>query len=43
MPESLQHARIRELARTLSPETISTIARCPLRSVLAVIEAGTSA
>jgi hypothetical protein len=42
MPESWQHDRIRQLARTLSPETISTIARRSVRDVLLIIEATSS-
>jgi len=41
MPEAQQRARIRELAKTLSPETIATIARRSYRETLAIIEAHT--
>lgn len=39
MPESWQRQRIRDLARTLTPETISTICRRSYRETVAIIEA----
>jgi hypothetical protein len=33
-----QHARVRELARSLSPETIATVTRLTLREVISIIE-----
>lgn len=38
MPESWQRQRIRELAATLSPETISTIARRSYKETVSIIE-----
>jgi hypothetical protein len=37
-PLALQHRRIRELARSLSVEQISTITRLSLRKVVQIIE-----
>ena len=38
MPDAWQRQRIRELARTLSPETVSTIARRCYRETVTIIE-----
>jgi hypothetical protein len=38
MPESWQRQRIRELTRTLTPETVGAITRCSRRDILAIIE-----
>ena len=38
LPEAQQRARIRELARILSVETVATIARRSYRDTLAIVE-----
>ena len=38
MPENWQRQRIRELARTLSTETVSTVVRRAYRETVAIIE-----